>query len=157
MAERRPLILLSGLISELPSGDVVLGGTSSIQIVTGSGLEGGNFISSLPEVAVDLLPEPSGLIFVDNKLANDGAAFRDALVASASGNLYYDLSLQVLESGNTTLELAVDALASGNAALELVADQSEGGTRFNAVAAVEVNKGDVVGFNEAGQVEPIRS
>jgi hypothetical protein len=156
MAERRPLILLSGLISELPSGDVVLGGTSSIQIVTGSGLEGGNFISSLPEVAVDLLPEPSGLIFVDNKLANDGAAFRDALVASASGNLYYDLSLQVLESGNTTLELAVDALASGNAALELVADQSEGGTRFTAVAAADITKGTCVGFNDAGEVEPIR-
>ncbi len=156
MASRRPLVVLSGLLAELPSGDVALAGTSATEIIAGSGLDGGNFLSSTPRLDVDLVDNASGLIFVDDKLANDGVALANATSAAASGNDAAVLGSQALSSGNLALSTAVDALASGNEALAKVDDFAGGGTKLTGTAGAQINKHDFLGFNDAGEIVPIR-
>ena len=85
MVVRRPLVSASGLLSELPPGDTIVG--SSVGILTaGSGLVGGGDLSSNQRVDVSLAPNPSGIIFVGDQLGLDGAAQRTADTALASGN-----------------------------------------------------------------------
>ena len=104
MVSRRPLVLASGLLSELPPGDTVVGADVTVGTLTaGSGLSGGGNLSSNQRVDVSLAANPSGIIFVGNQLGLDGAAQRTADTA--------------LSSGNAGLSLASTALASGNAAL----------------------------------------
>ena len=102
MVVRRPLVLASGLLSELPPGDTTVGGAVGT-LTAGSGLSGGGDLSSNQRVDVSLAPNPSGVIFVGNQLGLDGVAQRTADTA--------------LSSGNAGLSLASTALASGNAAL----------------------------------------
>ena len=156
MASRRPLVVLSGLLAELPSGDVALAGTSATEIIAGSGLDGGNFLSSTPRLDVDLVDNASGLIFVDDKLANDGVALANATSAAASGNDAAVLGSQALSSGNLALSTAVDALASGNEAIAKVDDFTGGGTKLIGTAGAQINKHDFLGFNDAGEIVPIR-
>lgn len=156
MADRRALVLVSGLLSELPSGDTVLAGTTSTEIVAGSGLEGGGALGSEPVVDFVIAPNPSGLIFVDEALANDGAARRVADQAIDSGNLALDTSTQALFSGILAVSTANDALASGNAALELISANTGGGSRALFTAAHDMAAGTPVGINIAGEVEAVR-
>jgi len=109
MVVRRPLVLASGLLSELPPGDTTVGGAVGT-LTAGSGLSGGGDLSSNQRVDVSLAPNPSGLIFVGDALGLDGAA-------AASGNAALSLGSTALASGNAGLSLASTALASGNAAL----------------------------------------
>jgi hypothetical protein len=107
MTTRRPLVLVSGSLSELPQGDTVVGANPS------------------------LLPNPSGLLLEGSKLGIDGvalvsgqAAQTTANTALSSGNAALSVGVAALasgtaalSSGNAALSLGTTALASGNAAL----------------------------------------
>ena len=91
MASRKPLVIISGLFSELPVGDILS--------------------------TVELAAAPSGIIYVGAKLGIDGSAqisgnagISAAVTAQASGNAALVVGTTALASGNA-------ALASGNAAL----------------------------------------
>jgi hypothetical protein len=100
MATRRPLVVVSGVTSELPVGDFVTGASAG-SIVAGSGLDGGGALTGgSVTVNVSLAAAPSGLIFVGDSLGIDGSA---------------------QASGNAALSAASVAQASGNAALSSVA------------------------------------
>lgn len=79
MAQRLPLVLISGAVSELPTGDFILGDAANA-IVAGSGVIGGGASFRLD---VSLSENPSGLVFNGTgdsaTLGNDGSAI-------ASGN-----------------------------------------------------------------------
>lgn len=100
MTTRRPLVLVSGSFSELPTGDTVAG------------------------ASVPLLANPSGLISEGGSLGIDGVALVSgqaaqvtANTALASGNAALSVAVPALASGNAALLDASYALASGNAAL----------------------------------------
>lgn len=86
MVVRRPLVLASGLLSELPPGDTTVGAFVGT-LTAGSGLSGGGDLSSNQRVDVSLAPNPSGVIFVGNQLGFDGVAQRTADTALSSGNV----------------------------------------------------------------------
>ena len=157
MVARRPLCLVSGLISELPSGDVASAGSSSVELVAGTGLYGGGYLSQLPRYDVKLAPQASGVIFVGNNLALDGQALATATTAAASGDLAAADAGSALASGNEALDIAVQALASGNDGLAIVAPLAGGGTRLTFVAGTVIPAGTPVGLNDASQIEPIRA
>ena len=109
MANRRPLVVVSGITSELPLGDNVVGATAG-SIVAGSGLDGGGALTGgTVTVNVSLAPAASGLIFVGDTLGIDGAA-------QTTAN-------QALASGNAASVSAATAQASGNAALSAVGNK----------------------------------
>ena len=109
MANRRPLVVVSGVTSELPLGDNILGATAG-SIVAGSGLDGGGALTGgTVTVNVSLAPAASGLIFVGDTLGIDGAA-------QTTAN-------QALASGNAASVSAATAQASGNAALSAVGNK----------------------------------
>jgi len=114
MASRRPLVVVSGVTSELPTGDVIVGANAGT-LAAGSGLNGGGALDgSTVTVNVSLAPAPSGLIFVGDALGIDGAA-------QASGNAALSAASVAQASGNAALSAASVAQASGNAALTSVA------------------------------------
>ena len=101
MASRRPLVIVSGLLSELPAGDTVIAGAT---LAAGSGLSGGGALTgSTVTLDVSLATNASGLIFVGDALGIDGVVQTVASAAQASGN--------------AALVVGTTALASGNAAL----------------------------------------
>lgn len=84
MASRRPLVVVSGITSELPPGDTVLGASAGT-LVAGSGLSGGGaFTGGTVTVDVSLAPNPSGLIFVGDALGIDGSALASGNAALSS-------------------------------------------------------------------------
>ena len=96
MAARKPLVIVSGLFSELPVGDIT----------------------------VELAAAPSGLIYVGSKLGIDGSAqisgnagISTGLTALASGNAALVVGNTALSSGNAALVVGTAALASGNAGI----------------------------------------
>lgn len=102
MATRKPLVVVSGFISELPPNDGIEGASVGV-LTAGSGLLGGGSLATNQRVDVGLASNPSGLILVGNNLGLDGVAQRTADTA--------------LASGNAALSSAAVAQASGNAAL----------------------------------------
>lgn len=87
MATRRPIVLVSGVQSELPVGDNIDGALyQGQQVVAGSGLVGGGLFTTNPRLDVALATNPSGLYFVGgNKLGLDGQSSSVQFVASGSG------------------------------------------------------------------------
>lgn len=124
MATRRPLVLVSGITSELPVGDNVTGANAGT-LAAGSGLDGGGALTGgTVTLNVSVAPAASGLIFVGDTLGLDGVAQRTADTALASGNAALSVGSQALSSGtaalasgNAALTNAATALASGNAAI----------------------------------------
>lgn len=117
MATRRPLVLVSGLTSELPVGDFVAGASAGT-VAAGSGLDGGGALTGgTVTLNVSLAPAASGLIFVGDALGLDGAAQTTANTALASGNAALSSAATAQASGNAALSSAATAQASGNAAL----------------------------------------
>ena len=159
MATRRPLVLNDGLVSELLDGDTVRAGTSTTEVVAGSGLTGGGSVSTNPELDLALAPNPSGIIYVDDALGIDGAAGVTADIALASGSAAAVLASDALASGNNSLVVASAALASGNAALDLVPTLGGGGggTVVELTAASAVVSGYAVGFDDGGKVQSVWS
>ena len=92
MADRQPIVLVSGAFAELPPGDGIIG------------------------ASVTLISNPSGLYTLGGELGYDGTA----ITALASGNAALsDVAgaATALASGNAGIADAATALASGNAAL----------------------------------------
>ena len=114
MADRRPLVLISGVFSELPAGDTAIGASAGT-LTAGSGVSGGGALDgSARRLDIALAANASGLIIVgDGDSATLG--FDGSHVASGSAALA--LAGEALASGNAALADAVPALASGNAAL----------------------------------------
>ena len=114
MADRRPLVLISGVFSELPAGDTAIGASAGT-LTAGSGVSGGGALDgSERRLDIALAANASGLIIVgDGDSATLG--FDGSHVASGSAALA--LAGEALASGNAALADAVPALASGNAAL----------------------------------------
>lgn len=155
MVIRRPVVLNSGLVSDLLDGDTVVAGNTTTQITTTSGVAGGGSLSSNPFLSVSLNAQPSGLLITGQGLAIDGASLVTATRALASGSAAAFNSTAALASGNAALSTAVSALASGNAAL---ANLPTGGG--NPVITTRANSnltaGDPVGLDDSGGVQLLR-
>ena len=64
MADRRPLVLISGVFSELPAGDTAIGASAGT-LTAGSGVAGGGALDgSARRLDIALAPNASGLIIV---------------------------------------------------------------------------------------------
>jgi hypothetical protein len=70
---RKPLVIVSGVLSELRPGDTVEGVVLTTSLTAGSGLSGGGALATDQRIDVSLAANPSGLIFVGTKLGIDGA------------------------------------------------------------------------------------
>lgn len=128
MAARKPLVIVSGLFSELPAGDT----------------------------AVVLAAAPSGLIYVGSSLGIDGSAqisgnagISAAVTAQASGNAALVVGTTALASGNAALVVGANALASGNLGVTNSATALASG---NAALASVGNKYDKTGGPISGPV-----
>lgn len=128
MAARKPLVIVSGLFSELPAGDT----------------------------AVVLAAAPSGLIYVGSSLGIDGSAqisgnagISAAVIAQASGNAALVVGVNALASGNLGVTNAATAQASGNAALVVGTTALSSG---NAALSSLANKYDKTGGVLSGTV-----
>ena len=156
MTLRRPVVNISGDRSELPPGDSVVNGVAGT-FTAGSGLQivgDGNLANDI-EVDVNIAPNPSGLIFVDNEfLALDGRAQVTGDHALASGNYALETSTVALASGVAARENADAALASGFAALTDI-NKIRQGTVVKYTAGSPVTSGYPVGFDDAGAVNPV--
>lgn len=86
MVLRKPLVVISGLSSQLPPGDTIEGAAVSSTATAGSGLSGGGGVGSDFRFDLVLAANPSGLYFTPGAsgLGFDGAALDAA--AQASGN-----------------------------------------------------------------------
>lgn len=115
MTLRRPLVVVSGVTSELPVGDSVLGANAGT-LVAGSGLDGGGaLVGGSVVVNASIAPAASGLIFAGDALAIDGAAqvTADAALASGSAALT-DLTSKVSKAGDVVSgTLVVDSQSYG--------------------------------------------
>jgi hypothetical protein len=98
MADRQPIVLVSGAFAELPPGDGIIG------------------------ASVSLISNPSGLYTLGGELGYDGTA----ITALASGNAALSVGADALASGNAALTDSSVALASGNAALTLAVAEASG-------------------------------
>ena len=104
MALRKPLVIISGLSSQLPPGDTIEGAAVSSVATAGSGLIGGGPVGSNFRFDIQLAPNPSGLILVSpSGLGIDGRA-------QASGNAALVAASTALASGNAALSLASSAV-----------------------------------------------
>jgi hypothetical protein len=157
MVTRRPTVVQSGFVAELPVGDTADAGSSTTQVVAGSGLVGGGLVSDNPRIDLALAPNPSGIIYVGDALGLDGVAQVTAEAALASGSAAEVLADSALASGNASLVTATVALASGNAALVLVPTLGGVGTVAEFTAASAVASGYVVGIDDAGKIQAVVS
>lgn len=157
MVTRRPLVVQDGYIAELPVGDTVTAGTSTTQVVAGSGLVGGGSVSMNPRVDLALAPNPSGVIYVGDALGIDGFDQVTSNAALASGSAAAVLASAALASGNSSLVTATAALASGNAALSLIPAPGPGGNFARFTAASAIASGYPVGVDDTGKVQSVRN
>ena len=94
MVVRNALVLISGVTSQLPPGDLVPGQDNTAQA-------SGN----------------AALVVAQNALSSGNLGITNAATALASGNAGISTGLTALASGNAALVVGAGALASGNAAL----------------------------------------
>lgn len=94
MVVRNALVLISGVTSQLPPGDLVPGQDNTAQA-------SGN----------------AALVVAQNALSSGNLGIANAATALASGNAGISTGLTALASGNAALVVGAGALASGNAAL----------------------------------------
>lgn len=142
MADRQPIVLVSGAFAELPPGDGIIG------------------------ASVTLISNPSGLYTLGGELGYDGtaitalasgnAALSDVVGAAASGNAALVDSAEALASGNAALTLAVaeeGALASGNAALADAATALASGNAGISDAATALASGNAALTDVGGKYD----
>jgi hypothetical protein len=122
MATRRPIVLVSGVSSELPPGDLVPGVDSTAQasgnaalVLAAIALASGNL--GITNAATALASGNAGLVVASQALTSGNLGITNAATALASGNLGITNAAIALASGNLGITNAAIALASGNAAL----------------------------------------
>jgi len=138
MVLRKPLVIISGLSSQLPPGDTIEGAAVSSIATAGSGLAGGGGVGSNFRFDVVLAANPSGLIFTAGAsgLGLDGSA-------AASGNAALSVASSALSSGTA-------ALSSGNAALKRIQDTGLGNLSGVTVGSYgSISAGSVLTFSGA--------
>jgi len=130
MAARKPLVIVSGLFSELPAGDttVVLAAAPSGLIYVGSslGIDGSAQVSGNAGISAAVTAQASGnaaLVVGVNALASGNLGVTNAATAQASGNAALVVGANALASGNLGVTNSATALASGNAALASVGNK----------------------------------
>ena len=157
MVVRLPVVSVSGLRTELPPGDTITGAAPGT-IVSGSGVavDGAGNLGAVVELDVAIAPNPSGLIIVGNKLANDGSALRTGQTALASGNQALENAEYALASGNAAISVSATALASGNAALVDIAASPAGAVQTFTASSV-IQAGNPVGLDDLGKASVITS
>lgn len=143
MATYRPLVLVSGVINQLPPGDGVTGG----EITAGSGLSGGGLVQTGSRIDVDLAATPSGLIFADGKLGINGEA-------QASGNAALVLAKNAFQlaanspfpstEGSVSFLTNVESLSTVGVQLDTFAS----GTYNTAKYSVQAKRGNEVHSTE---------
>jgi len=107
MALRKPLVIISGLSSQLPPGDTIEGAAVSSVATAGSGLIGGGPVGSNFRFDIQLAPNPSGLILVSpSGLGIDGRA-------QASGNAGIVAANTALASGNAGIVVGLSRATLG--------------------------------------------
>jgi hypothetical protein len=128
MATRKPLVLISGVSSELPPGDLVPGVDTTAQasgnaalVVASNALASGNL--GVTNSATAQASGNAALVVGTTALASGNAGISVGLTALASGNAGISTGLTALASGNAALSSAATAQASGNAALSSLANK----------------------------------
>jgi hypothetical protein len=156
MAARKPLVIVSGLFSELPAGDtaVVLAAAPSGLIYVGSslGIDGSAQISGNAGISAAVTAQASGnaaLVVGVNALASGNLGVTNAATAQASGNAALVVGTTALASGNAALVVGANALASGNLGVTNSATALASG---NAALASVGNKYDKTGGPISGPV-----
>lgn len=154
MATRKPLVVISGLTSELPPGDLVPGVDTTAQasgnaalVVASNALASGNL--GISNAAIALASGNAALIVGANALASGNSALTNAATALSSGNAALVVGSTALASGNAALVNSATALASGNAALSVGATALASG---NAALGSLANKYDKTGGPISGPV-----
>ena len=156
MAVRKPLVIVSGLFSELPVGDITveLAAAPSGLIYVGSklGIDGSAQISGNAGISAAVTAQASGnaaLVVGNTALSSGNAALVVGTTALASGNAGISAALTAQASGNAALVVGVSALASGNAALT---NSSRAQASGNAALVDLSNKYDKTGGVISGTV-----
>jgi hypothetical protein len=128
MATRKPLVIISGVSSELPPGDLVPGIDTTAQasgnaalVVGANALASGNL--GVANAAIALASGNSALVVGATALASGNSALVVGATALASGNSALVVGATALASGNAALTSAATAQASGNAALGSLANK----------------------------------
>jgi hypothetical protein len=147
MATRKPLVLISGVSSELPPGDLVPGVDTTAQasgnaalVVASNALASGNL--GVTNSATAQASGNAALVVGTTALASGNAGISVGLTALASGNAGISTGLTALASGNAGISTGLTALASGNAALSSAATAQASG---NAALSSLANKYDKTG------------
>jgi len=156
MAARKPLVIVSGLFSELPVGDITveLAAAPSGLIYVGSklGIDGSAQISGNAGISAAVTAQASGnaaLVNAATAQASGNAGISTGITALASGNAALVVGTTALASGNAALVVGASALASGNAALT---NSSTAQASGNAALAGLSNKYDKTGGVLSGTV-----
>lgn len=119
MVVRNALVLISGVTSQLPPGDLVPGQDNTAQA-------SGN----------------AALVVAQNALSSGNLGITNAATALASGNAGISTGLTALASGNAALVNAATALASGNAGISAAASASASASAANTVATAALASGN---------------
>lgn len=163
MAARKPLVIISGLFSELPAGDttVQLAAAPSGLIYVGDklGIDGSAQISGNAGISVGVTALASGnaaLVSAARAQASGNAGISTGITALASGNAALVVGITALASGNAGISAALTAQASGNAALVVGANALSSGNAAlasgNAALSSLANKYDKTGGVLSGTV-----
>lgn len=155
MPDYLPLVVISGVTSELPPGDSAVGLTLG-SVTAGSGLEGGGSLATSARLDVVLAPNPSGLIYVGGALGDDGVSRVTSTQALASGNAALANLNAALASGEQANTVSASAIASGNAVYPILNASSAQGVVKPFVASSPIISGAPVGFDDANLVQAIR-
>ena len=136
MVLQTPLILISGVTSQLPPGDLVPGQDVYAQASGNAALVVGT---------TALASGNAALVVGAGALASGNAALTNAATALASGNSALIVGSNALASGNAALTNAATALASGNAALVVGGNALASGNAALTGLSSKVSKGgDVI-------------
>jgi len=155
MAQKNPLVLQNGRLSQLPPGGTI-SGYSLGTLVAGSGLVGGGDLSTGNKtVQAALATNPSGLVFAGTSIGYDGVAQVTAWRALASGNAALSAYPSAAASGAAAQVYADTALSSGNAALTAAVNASLYSNAVSLTASSTISGGSPVGVDSTGRVSSL--
>lgn len=153
MAQRSPIVIVNGRLSELQPGDSVAGSVLG-NVTASSGLVGGGDLNTgSKRLDLALAPVASGLIFADDAIASDGVSLVSSQVALASGVAAQVTAQSAISGSNQALSTSLVAVDSGNAALQSAVQSIAYSNSVNFTTSSTVVPGDVVSINSAGSVQ----
>lgn len=140
MATYRPLVLVSGVINQLPPGDGVIGG----ELTAGSGLSGGGLVQEGSRLDIYLSAQPSGLLIDNNnRLGIDGKAQASGNAALVRAEQAYQLAANSpfpTTEGSVGFLDNVESLSTVGVQL----DTFGSGTYSSAIYTVQAKRGNEV-------------